>query len=234
MSEGLGTIGFIGLGVMGRPMAANLLVVSAQLSDEPDDANGIALFLVSAEQPGVIRRPRRLVDCRGAADIGFNGVQIGAEAVLEGGWPLLDKVLDCARAGLAAQMLGAASQAFEITLDYLKTRAQFGQLIGSFQALQHRAAMMFIELELGRSAVEAALAALDQSSPEAPELVSLAKAKLGETFQLVANEMLQMHGGIGMTEEHDAGLYLKSARVAEAMFGNASFHRDRFARLRGY
>jgi alkylation response protein AidB-like acyl-CoA dehydrogenase len=143
-------------------------------------------------------------------------------------------VLDRARAGLAAEMLGAATQAFEITLDYLKTRVQFGQVIGSFQALQHRAAKMFTELELSRSAVEAALSAIDNDSAEIPELVSLAKAKMGDTFHLVSNEMVQMHGGIGMTDAHDAGFYLKRARAAEAAFGNQAFHRDRYARIQGY
>src|SRR5437763_1145511 len=108
----------------------------------------------------------------------------------------------------------------ETTLDYLKVRVQFGQVIGSFQALQHRAAKMFTDLELSRSAVEAALAAIDADSPDVPELVSLAKAKMGDTFHLVSNEMVQMHGGIGMTDAHDAGFYLKRARAAEAAFGN--------------
>ena len=148
--------------------------------------------------------------------------------------PLLEKVLDRARAGLAAEMLGCALQAFETTVDYLKTRVQFGQVIGAFQALQHRAAKMFTELELTRSCVEAALAAIDDDSAEVPELVSLAKAKAGDTLHLVSNEMVQMHGGIGMTDAHDAGLYLKRARAAEAPFGGQAFHRDRYARLQGY
>ena len=143
-------------------------------------------------------------------------------------------MLDRARAGLAAEMLGAATQAFEVTLDYLKTRVQFGQVIGSFQALQHRAAKMFTELELSRSAVEAALTAIDNDAPDVPELVSLSKAKMGDTFHLISNEMVQMHGGIGMTDAHDAGFYLKRARACEAAFGNQAYHRDRYARLQGY
>ena len=141
---------------------------------------------------------------------------------------------DTSLQGLAAEMLGAALQAFEVTLDYLKTRVQFGQLIGSFQALQHRAAKMFTDLELSRSCVEAALAAIDENSKDVPELVSLAKAKMGDTLHLVSNEMVQMHGGIGMTDAHDAGLYMKRARVAEALYGSSSYHRDRYARLGGY
>jgi alkylation response protein AidB-like acyl-CoA dehydrogenase len=150
------------------------------------------------------------------------------------GGELLEQVLDRARAGLAAEMLGSALQAFETTLDYLKTRVQFGQVIGSFQALQHRAAKMFTDLELARSCVEAALAAIDNDSPDVPELVSLAKAKVGDTLHLVSNEMVQMHGGIGMTDAHDAGFYLKRARAAETTFGGQAYHRDRYARINGY
>jgi alkylation response protein AidB-like acyl-CoA dehydrogenase len=172
-----------------------------------------------------------LADSRGAANIEFKGA---AAEPLSGGAELIDKVLDRARAGVAAEMLGSALQAFETTLDYLKVRVQFGQVIGSFQALQHRAAKMFTDLELSRSAVEAALAAIDADSPDVPELVSLAKAKMGDTFHLVSNEMVQMHGGIGMTDAHDAGFYLKRARAAEAAFGNQAFHRDRYAKIQGY
>jgi alkylation response protein AidB-like acyl-CoA dehydrogenase len=206
-------------------MAANLLIVSAKAGDK------IGLYLVKADDAGVSRHRLQLADSRGAANIEFNGA--AAEA-LEGGPELVDKVLDRARAGIAAEMLGSAVQAFETTLDYLKTRVQFGQVIGSFQALQHRAAKMFTDLELARSAVEAALAAIDADSPDVPELVSLAKAKMGDTFHLVSNEMVQMHGGIGMTDAHDAGFYMKRARAAEAAYGNQAFHRDRYARIQGY
>jgi alkylation response protein AidB-like acyl-CoA dehydrogenase len=218
-------------------MAAGLFVVSARTSGGADDAEGISLFLVPAAARGVTRHALKLADSRGAANVTFNGVELGAEALLgeEGkGSPLLEKTLDRARAGLAAEMLGSASQAFETTLDYLKTRVQFGQVIGSFQALQHRAAKMFTDLELSRSCVEAALAAIDSDSPDVPELVSLAKAKMGDTLHLVSNEMVQMHGGIGMTDAHDAGLYLKRARAQETTFGGQAYHRDRYARLQGF
>jgi alkylation response protein AidB-like acyl-CoA dehydrogenase len=206
-------------------MAANVFVVSAT------EGGKIELYLVKADDAGVRRTKLSLADSRGAANVEFNGA---AAEKLTGGAELLEKVLDRARAGLAAEMLGAATQAFEITLDYLKTRVQFGQVIGSFQALQHRAAKMFTELELARSAVEAALTAIDNDAPDVPELVSLSKAKMGDTFHLVSNEMVQMHGGIGMTDAHDAGFYLKRARAAEAAFGNQAFHRDRYARINGY
>jgi alkylation response protein AidB-like acyl-CoA dehydrogenase len=218
-------------------MAADVFVVSARTSGEASDTAGISLFLVPADTPGLTRKPLKLADSRGAAVLAFEDVKVGAEALLgrEGdGWTLLEKTLDRARAGLSAEMLGAAVQAFETTLDYLKTRVQFGQVIGAFQALQHRAAKMFTELELARSCVEAALAAIDNDGPDVPELVSLAKAKVGDTLHLVSNEMVQMHGGIGMTDAHDAGLYLKRARAAETTFGGQSYHRDRYARLQGY
>jgi alkylation response protein AidB-like acyl-CoA dehydrogenase len=218
-------------------MAAGLLVVSARTSGSVGDEAGISLFLVPAEAKGVTRTALKLADSRGAANIDFANVEVGTEALLgeEGNaWPLLEKTLDRARAGLAAEMLGSALQAFETTLDYLKTRVQFGQVIGSFQALQHRAAKMFTDLELSRSCVEAALAAIDADAPDAAELVSLAKAKMGDTLHLVSNEMVQMHGGIGMTDEHDAGLYLKRARAQETTFGGQAYHRDRYARLQGY
>ena len=150
------------------------------------------------------------------------------------GFDVLGPVLDRGAAGLAAEMLGTATQAFEIILDYLKTRTQFGQLIGSFQALQHRAAKLFTELELTRSCVEAALDAIDRGDASAPSLVSLAKTKANETLHLASIEMVQMHGGIGMTDAHDAGLYMKRARVAEALYGSSSYHRDRYATLGGY
>jgi alkylation response protein AidB-like acyl-CoA dehydrogenase len=218
-------------------MAADVFVVSARTSGAEGDGAGVSLFLVPSDAAGLTRTALKLADSRGAANLAFATVAVGADALLgaEGaGGPLLEKVLDRARAGLSAEMLGAALQAFETTLDYLKTRVQFGQVIGAFQALQHRAARMFTDLELARSCVEAALAAIDDDAPDAPQLVSLAKAKAGDTLHLISNEMVQMHGGIGMTDAHDAGLYLKRARAAEVAFGGQSFHRDRYARLQGY
>jgi Acyl-CoA dehydrogenases len=218
-------------------LAAHLLIVSARTAGEPGDQDGITLFAVPADAPGIGRERLALIDHRGAARITFSDVEVGAESVIgteNSGWSLLDKILDRARAGLSAEMLGAALEAFEITVEYLKVRVQFGQPIGSFQALQHRAAGMFTDLELARSTVEAALRAIDEGSPDVAELVSLAKIKVGDTFYRVSNEMIQMHGGIGMTDEHDAGFYLKRARTCEAAFGNRSYHRERFATIRGF
>ena len=217
--------------------SADLLIVAARTSGQKGETAGISLFLVPTSLPGVSIQPLHAVDNRGVADVTLDQVHLGPDAVLGpigDAWPVLSQTLDRARAGLAAEMLGTATQAFEITLDYLKTRNQFGQLIGSFQALQHRAAKMFTELELTRSAVEAALEAIDSGSNDAASLASLAKAKANDTLHLVSNEMVQMHGGIGMTDAHDAGLYMKRARVAEALYGSSSFHRDRFATLGGF
>lgn len=216
--------------------AADLLVVASRTSGAPGDSDGITLFLVPGDAAGVTRTHLALADSRGAARITFDGVAVGAEAVLgevDKGWVILEPVLDRAYAGLAAEMLGTATAAFEITLDYIKTRTQFGQVIGTFQALQHRAAKLFTDLETTRSCVEAALEAADAGG-DTRLLASLAKAKASEVLHLASNEMVQMHGGIGMTDEHDAGLYMKRARVAEALFGSASFHRDRYARLSGF
>jgi alkylation response protein AidB-like acyl-CoA dehydrogenase len=216
--------------------AADLLVVSARTGGKAGETDGLSLFLVPADAAGIERRPLGLTDSRGAADITFRGVAVEKGALIgeEGrAWPLIDAVLDRARAAACAEMLGLATQAFEMILDYLKVREQFGQVIGGFQALQHRAARMFGELELARSCVEAALAACDDAALDTAELVSVAKVKMGETLFLISNELIQMHGGIGMTDAHDAGLYLKRARALETMFGARAFHRDRFARLRG-
>jgi len=195
------------------------------------DGAALALCLVEAGAKGVSREALRTVDGRGAADVTFVD---SPATVLTRDSAAIEHVLDCARAGLAAEMLGQATQAFEITAEYLKIRTQFGQLIGTFQSLQHRAGKMLVELELTRSCVIAALGALDADRADAAELTSLAKAMAGKTLHLVSNEMVQMHGGIGMTDAHDAGLYLKRARVAEALYGGTSFHRDRYATLCGF
>ena len=216
--------------------AAELLIVVARTGGKPGDTDGLTLFLVPGDAAGVTRTHLALIDSRGAAQIAFDGVEVGAESVLgevDKGWAVLEPVLDRAYAGLAAEMLGSASAAFDITLEYIKTRTQFGQVIGTFQALQHRAAKWFTDIETTRSCVEAALEALDAGN-DSRALASLAKAKASELVHLASNEMVQMHGGIGMTDAHDAGLYMKRARVTEALFGGASFHRDRYARLMGF
>ncbi len=218
-------------------MAATLFIVAARTSGATGSEGGLTLFLVAADAPGLQREVLDQIDARRPALLRFDGVTISDEAVLgtvDGGAPLLDAILDRARAGISAELLGLATHAFETTLDYLKTRVQFGRLIGSFQALQHRAAEMFGELQLCRSVVEAALAAIDENSEDVPALASMAKAIASDTALRIANQMVQLHGGIGMTHEHDAGLYLKRALVAAQCHGSAGWHRERWGRISGY
>jgi len=188
------------------------------------------LYLVQGGE-GVTRSPRKLADSRSHAQLRLDGAP--AEK-LEGRADLLTAATDRAAAASCAEMLGMAEAAFAQTNDYLKTRVQFGQVLASFQALQHRMAKIFTELELMRSVVEGALEAIDADRADVSQAVSLAKAVAGETLHLVSREMIQLHGGIGMTDEHDAGFTLKRARALEAMWGNAAWHRERFARLNGY
>ena len=211
--------------------SADAFVVAARTSGTAGEQSGITLFLVPADAAGVSVCALKTADNRGYADLTFNGVEIGADALLgevDEGFALLDALLDRARAGLAAEMLGTACEAFDRTLEYLKTREQFGQVIGSFQSLGHRAATLFMDMEFARSCVEAALRAIDADDPETPILCSLAKCKAGEFLHDMSNDMIQMHGGIGMTDEFDAGFYLKRARATEATFGGQSFHRRRY------
>ena len=216
---------------------AHALVVVARSSGGEREREGLSLLLVPAGAQGLEIERQRRVDSRGAAIVRLREVAAPADALVgpEGAAAdLLEEVLDLATAGLCAEMLGSAAEALARTLHYLKHRVQFGVPIGSFQALKHRAAQMFIEVELCRSATMAAVRALDAGSPDARALVSLAKARASETAMLVAHEAVQMHGGIGMTDEHEIGFYLKRARVAEQGFGDAAYHRDRWARLSGY
>ena len=173
----------------------------------------------------------RLLD--GAKALSFTAMS-NVLGTVNDGYALLEPVLDGARAGLAAEMLGNGLEAFERTLAYLKLREQFDQKIGAFQALKHRAALMFCELELTRSAVVAALTAIDEGRADVPALASLAKAKACDALELVSNEAIQMHGGIGMTDAEEIGFFLKRARVAQQILGDASFHRDRYATLMGF
>lgn len=218
-------------------MAATTFIVAARTGGSSGETTGISLFLVPASAKGISRASMHTIDSRGYARVRFEGVEVPADAVLgtlDHGFPLLDATLDRARAGVAADMLGTAAQAFDMTLEYLKTRKQFGHVIGSFQALGHRAATLFTGMELARSCVEAALQGIDDGAPNTAELCSLSKARMGEQLYDMSNQLIQIHGGIGMTDEFDAGLYLKRARVLEAAFGNRAFHRDRYGRLLGF
>ncbi len=188
------------------------------------------LYLVAGDAAGVSRSTRAMADARSHAEISFDG----AVAEKLGDSKLTSAVIDRAAAATCAEMLGLAVQAFETTNDYLKTRVQFGQQLSTFQALQHRMAKMFTEIELMRSAVEGALEAIDANRSDIDQAVTLAKSVSGDTLKLVSREMVQLHGGIGMTDDYDAGFYLKRAAVLDAMWGNAAYHRERFARLNGY
>jgi acyl-CoA dehydrogenase len=216
---------------------ADTLIVAARTSGDVGDSAGITLFLVNPKADGVKIDRRSMVDSRNAARITLNDVQVDGADVLGTvgeGHAILEKLLDAGRACLSAEMLGVSGEAFAKTVDYLKQREQFGQKIGSFQALQHRAAHLFCEIELARSATLKALQALDEGSDRAPMYVSLAKAKAGDVAILATNEGVQMHGGIGMTDEYDIGFYMKRARAAQETFGDSSFHSDRLARTLGY
>lgn len=214
-------------------LSATQLVVAAKTG------GGISLLIVSADAKGISREAVRTMDSRGYADIQFDNVAVSSDNLLgtpDGGDALLHAILDRGRAGVAAEMLGSAAQAFDMTLEYLKTREQFGRVIGSFQALGHRAAGLFSTMELTRSCVEAALQGLDAGADTAKtqELCSLSKAKMGAFLHEMSNQLIQIHGGIGMTDEFDAGLYLKRARVIETLYGNSAFHRECYARCLGF
>jgi len=216
---------------------ADRLVVSARTAGEVTDRSGITLFLVNREAPGVSVTRQSVVDSRNAAEVSLDKVAVTEADVVgkvDKGGELLAAVVDRATVGLCAEMLGSMSAAFDMTLDYLKTRTQFGVLIGTFQALKHRAAKVYTETELARSAVMAAAQAVDTDDRDLPLLVSLAKARCSDTFVLIGNEGIQMHGGIGMTDEHDIGFFAKRARTAQLTFGDAAYHRNRYAELSGY
>ena len=212
---------------------ADHLIVVARNNGENDDREGISLFLVAANAPGIKRNRTILVDGRNAANIEFSDVTASALGTIGNGFDILEPILDGARASLAAEMLGTANEAFDQTIEYLKVREQFGAQIGSFQALKHRAAEMYCKIELARASAYAALAEIDAAGPESAQLASIAKTKACDMLELVSSEAVQMHGGIGMTDAADAGLFLKRARVAQQIFGDALYHRDRYANLIG-
>ena len=209
---------------------ANKFVVVAQTEDHK-----IELFIVDAKAKGVSHERVMMMDSRNTAVVNFeNVIPEGHLGNYKSGKALFEKTLDIGRIGLAAEMLGSILEAFERTIAYLKEREQFGVPIGSFQALQHRAAQMFCEIELCKSIVIKALKAIDKESTDLSRLASLAKAKLGQTFKLVSNEGIQMFGGIGMTDEEEIGFFLKRARVVQQTLGDANFHLDKLAKMRGF
>lgn len=216
---------------------ADLFVIAVRTAGQPGDTHGISLFLLDASTPGVTINSVSLVDRRNYAQLSLNNACIPASHLLgelHHGFAALDKALDRGRACLTAEMFGGMQEIFERTTQYLKERKQFGVLIGTFQALQHRAAHMYTELEMCKSILMLALDAMEKDAVNAPQLISAAKAKLSDTYELVSNEATQMHGGIGVTDELDIGLFLKRARVSAALLGSARFHYDRYATLEGF
>lgn len=216
---------------------ADKLIVAARTSGDVNAKSGITLFIVDAKAKGITITRTLMVDNRNAANITFDNVSVASDAVLgsvDGGSDVIEQVLDIARIGLAAEMLGSIQEVFDTTVEYLKERKQFGVPIGSFQALKHRIADLFAEIELCRSVVLDALSALEARRNDVPLIASLAKARLSETARRMTNEGLQMRGGMGMTDQFDIGLFMKRARVAAATFGDANFHRDRYATLEGF
>jgi alkylation response protein AidB-like acyl-CoA dehydrogenase len=216
---------------------ADAYVVSARVSGEPGQREGIALFVVPASAKGVSSTRQWRVDSLNSSIVQLDGVQVKDTDLIGAagdGYAVLADAVDRATVALCGEMLGGMSEAFDRTLAYLKERKQFGVVIGSFQALKHRAARMYIELELARSAVMAAARALDAGAPDAAALVSVAKARVSDAYCQVANEAVQMFGGIGMTDEHEIGFFIKRARACEMTFGDAAYHRDRFAALNGF
>jgi len=212
---------------------ADALIVAARTSGEDGDADGISLFIVDPKSKGLTTERTIMVDSRNAARIEMDEVEVSGDALLgehDGGLDGLRKVLSAGRAVLAAELLGASGQAFDDTVTYIKERKQFGSIIGEFQALQHRASHLYSELELCRSAVIGALTALDAGDPKADIYCAMAKAKLGKVAILASQEGVQMHGGVGMTDEYDIGLYMKRIRVLQELLGDANYHMNGFAK----
>ena len=216
---------------------ADMLIVSARTAGAPGEEQGITLFAVSRDAAGVSVEADRLVDSQLAARVTLEGVDVTADAVIgdvDGGWSVLTKLLDAGRIGAAAEMVGVGGGAMDMTFTYLKQRKQFGKLIGEFQALQHRAAHLYGEMEGARSIVLKAQHLLDDGDPRAELFVAAAKAKAGLACNLSVREGVQMHGGIGMTDEYDIGLYMKRDRALAEFLGDTYFHADRVARMNGY
>jgi len=217
--------------------SADVLIILARTSGNSGDLAGLTLFIIESDFDGIKKIKLDMADSRNYANIEFNDVECSNKSILgavESGGETVERILDIGRIAMSAEMLGNAESAFETTIDYLKQRKQFGVLIGTFQALQHRAAEMFCEIELTKSAVMAAIHGADENSNELQRLSSLAKTIAGETLNLVSNEAIQMHGGIGVTDEYDLGFFIKRSRVAEQIFGSSTYHTERYANLSGF
>lgn len=212
---------------------ADLLIVSLRTAEPSDKKDGITLALIDPSTAGIKINRVNMIDSRNYAHIDFTNVVVSAGNVigeLDNSQTLLDKTLDHGRICLAAEMLGGAQAMLDKTVEYLKDREQFGRKIGAFQALQHRAANMFAELEIAKSAVIHALSAIDENQDLAL-VASSAKTLANDCYRLITDEAVQMHGGIGLTDEMDIGFYLKRCRVSMQSLGDSGFHKNRFAKL---
>jgi hypothetical protein len=216
---------------------AGLLIVAARTAGSAGESNGLTLFLVDPKAKGVATERTIMVDSHNAARIEFADVEVDSDHVLgevDQGYALLEGVLNIGRGAVASEMVGLSEEVFSRTVTYLKERKQFGKAIGEFQALQHRAAQLYIDIEITRAAVLKAQQALDANFDKAANAVAVAKARAGTTATRAVQEGVQMHGGMGMTDQFDIGFFMKRARVCEELFGDANFHADRLARMRSY
>jgi alkylation response protein AidB-like acyl-CoA dehydrogenase len=217
--------------------AADLLIVAARSAGVAGEQNGLTLFMVDPNTKGIATERTAMVDSHNAARIVFDNAEVDADSVLgevDQGAVLLEGVLNIGRGAVASEMVGLSEEVFGRTVGYLKERKQFGKLIGEFQALQHRAAELYIEIEITRAAVLKALQALDASFDKAGAAVAVAKARAGSTATLAVQEGVQMHGGMGMTDQFDIGFFMKRARVCQELFGDTNFHADQLARMKNY
>jgi alkylation response protein AidB-like acyl-CoA dehydrogenase len=216
---------------------ADLLIVAARSAGSAGERDGLTLFLVDPKSKGIGTERTAMVDSHNAARIVFDNVEVDADGVLgevDQGGALLEGILNIGRGAVASEMVGVSEEVFGRTVSYLKERKQFGKLIGEFQALQHRAAHLYVEIEITRAAVLKALQTLDGDFENAGAAVAVAKAKAGSTATLAVQEGVQMHGGMGMTDQFDIGFFMKRARVCQELFGDSNFHADQLARLKSY
>ncbi len=217
--------------------AADLLIVAARTAGQPRERDGLTLFLVDPKSKGIEIERTAMVDAHNAARFVFNDAEVTADGVLgevDQGGVLLEGILNVGRAAVASEMVGVSEEAFTRTVTYIKERKQFGKLIGEFQALQHRAAHLYTEIEITKAAVLKALQTLDSDFDAAGAAVAVAKAKAGSTATLAVQEAVQMHGGVGMTDAFDIGFFMKRARVCQELFGDTAYHTEQLARLKGY
>ena len=217
--------------------ASDLVIVAARTAGESGDREGLTLFLVNPKSKGIEIERTAMVDAHNAARIVFNDAEVTADGVLgevDQGGVLLEGILNVGRAAVASEMVGVSEEAFTRTVTYLKERKQFGKLIGEFQALQHRAAHLYTEIEITKAAVMKALQTLDSDFDAAGAAVAVAKAKAGTTATLAVQEAVQMHGGVGMTDAFDIGFFMKRARVCQELFGDSAYHAEQLARMKGY